>query len=108
MAEPTSNAPQTEYWTGLGGQNWVADDASYDAMLAPVAEAVLDALDPRPGERILDIGAGTGTLSLAVAERVRPKGHVTAVDVSPTMLGRAAERIAAEEAGDTPSPVGSA
>jgi SAM-dependent methyltransferase len=70
-------------------------------MLAPMADAVLACLDPRPGERIVDVGAGTATLALAIADRVRPAGHVTALDVSPTMLGRAAERIIDEGGGDT-------
>ena len=100
MSEPTvhddsPNAERIAWWAGVVGQGWVADEASYDRMLAPVLDALVAHLDPRPGERILDVGAGTGTSTLAVADRVGPDGHVTAADVSTPMLARAAERVAA-------------
>ena len=41
---------------------------------------------------VVDLGAGTGRFSLAAARRF---GQVTAVDVSPAMLGRLRERVAA-------------
>ena len=48
-------------------------------------QALADAL-PEPGTKVLDVGAGTGALSLLAAEL----GHeVTALDLSPGMLGRA-------------------
>lgn len=46
----------------------------------------LDALDLQPGHRVLDIGAGTGYMSLRMAERVGPAGKVFAVDVSAEAL----------------------
>jgi ubiquinone/menaquinone biosynthesis C-methylase UbiE len=48
-------------------------------------QALADAL-PQPGSKVLDVGAGTGALSLLAAEL----GYeVTALDLSPGMLGRA-------------------
>jgi len=55
-------------------------------------QAVLDALDPRPGERVLDLGVGPGLLTAAVAERVGASGAVAGIDVSPDMLAIAAAR----------------
>jgi trans-aconitate 2-methyltransferase len=49
---------------------------------------VLERLAPRPGERILDVGCGTGRLTVAVAERTG--ALVTGVDRSPAMLRQAA------------------
>lgn len=49
---------------------------------------VLDRLDPRDGERILDIGCGTGRLTLALVERA-PGAAVVATDVSPAMVREA-------------------
>jgi ubiquinone/menaquinone biosynthesis C-methylase UbiE len=45
------------------------------------------------------VAAGTGDLSMMVARRVGPNGHVLATDISASMLNRAAQ--AAREAGLT-------
>jgi len=50
-----------------------------------VRTAVLDAAFLSGGERVLDLGAGSGFLSLAMAPRVR---EVVAVDISDAMLER--------------------
>jgi arsenite methyltransferase len=55
-------------------------------------EEVLAALDPRPGERVLDLGVGPGLLAADVAARVGAAGAVCGVDVSEDMLGLAAGR----------------
>jgi 16S rRNA (adenine1518-N6/adenine1519-N6)-dimethyltransferase len=47
------------------------------------AEKVVDAIDPRPADRFLEIGPGPGALTLRLAPRV---GHVTAVDVDEVMI----------------------
>jgi SAM-dependent methyltransferase len=58
-------------------------------------EAVLRALDPRPGERVLDLGVGPGLLAAAVAERVGSAGGVAGIDLSPDMLAIARGRTLA-------------
>lgn len=57
----------------------------------------LDLLDPRPGEIVIDVGAGSGDLSVELAARVAPGGRVFAVDPSAPLLGAA--RAAASAAG---------
>jgi SAM-dependent methyltransferase len=55
-----------------------------------------EVLDPRPGERVLEIGPGTGYYTLDVAERVLPGGRVDILDLQLEMLDhtlrRASER----------------
>ncbi len=51
-------------------------------------------LDLKGDERVLDVACGTGHASLALAARLQ-KGHITAVDLSPGMLGQARKKAAA-------------
>lgn len=53
---------------------------------------VLEILGARPGERILDIGAGTGLMAHELGHMVGPEGHVLGVDLSGAMLALATER----------------
>ena len=52
--------------------------------------------DPRPGEKILDVGCGTGINALAIAKLVAPGGKVVGIDNSEAMLKLARERASAE------------
>ena len=61
--------------------------------MAPILQATLERAQLRQGERVVDIGCGTGASSIALAERVGPSGQVLGVDVSAPMLARAAERL---------------
>jgi demethylmenaquinone methyltransferase/2-methoxy-6-polyprenyl-1,4-benzoquinol methylase len=48
---------------------------------------------PRPGERILDLAAGSGDLAAALARRVRPSGEVWLTDLNRRMLERGRDRL---------------
>jgi SAM-dependent methyltransferase len=47
---------------------------------------LVDKLEPRPGQTILEIGAGTGDLGLQVAERMGREGRVISTDFAPEMV----------------------
>lgn len=55
-------------------------------------EKALDLANLKPGESVLDIGCGTGTLAIAAKQRVGPTGRVYGVDASPEMLARAGKK----------------
>lgn len=55
---------------------------------------LVERLELRAGLRVLDIGSGTGTLALLIAEG-RPDVQVTGIDPDPEMLSRATRKAAA-------------
>src|SRR3954464_5720045 len=56
-----------------------------------------EALAPQPGERILEVGPGTGYYSLPVAEWLGPEGTPEILDIQPELLDHTVGR--AREAG---------
>jgi len=54
---------------------------------------VLDLARVVPGETVLDIGCGTGTLAIAAGRRVGPAGSVFGIDASPEMIARASGKV---------------
>jgi ubiquinone/menaquinone biosynthesis C-methylase UbiE len=69
----------------------VLDDPARDAYQKP--HEVLEALALKEGERIADIGAGSGYFALRFARHVGPAGRVLAVDISPDMVLHLNERL---------------
>lgn len=63
-------------------------DASRDFWLR-VSERTVDLVEPRPGDRVLDVTCGPGWSAIAAAQRVAPDGRVVAVDYAPQMLALA-------------------
>jgi len=53
------------------------------------ADRLAQRLEPRPGEKILDVATGTGAVAVAVGQRLTGAGRVMAVDISDRMLDRA-------------------
>ncbi|MFZ5609493.1 MAG: class I SAM-dependent methyltransferase [Pseudomonadota bacterium] len=93
----TVEPSQAELWAGPLGETWVAKDHIFQAMIAPVGAALLEAATIAPGETVLDVGCGAGATSLALARAVTPGGAVTGLDISPPLL--AAARAAMARAG---------
>ena len=83
------NADQIAYWNGPGGQRWASRQAAQDIVLQPVLDLLIDRAAPKAGERVVDVGCGSGASSFALAAKVVPAGHVLGVDVSGPMLTRA-------------------
>jgi ubiquinone/menaquinone biosynthesis C-methylase UbiE len=52
-------------------------------------EQLVDLAGIEPGDRVLDVGCGTGTLAVAARRRVGETGRVDGVDPSPEMVARA-------------------
>lgn len=57
------------------------------------ADHLVRTLTPSPGDKLLDVAAGTGAVTLAAAQAVAPGGRVTAIDLAEQMLARLEEKI---------------
>lgn len=68
----------------------------YDTLAASEKKFIqtgLDLLDASPGDRILEIGSGTGFALLDIALQVEDTGHAYGVDISPGMIRVAHEKL---------------
>jgi ubiquinone/menaquinone biosynthesis C-methylase UbiE len=59
-------------------------------------EKVIDSVSPHLGNRVADIGCGTGFFSIPISTRLHPEGEVFAIDMDNAMLERLKENIVAE------------
>jgi SAM-dependent methyltransferase len=89
-----ANAAQAEYWNATRGEQWVLHQAALDQRLRAVSEGLLARALMRSGERVIDVGCGTGATTLAIAEQVGAPGAVLAIDISEPMLAVAHRRSA--------------
>ena len=94
LAAEGPNAAQITYWNTSAGPVWVAMHDALDHEIRPLGLAAMDALAPKPGERVIDLGCGCGDTSLELARRVGPAGAVLGADISAPMLGVARRRAA--------------
>lgn len=88
------NDEQAALWNDSVGDAWVRHADHYDATLGPFGREVMDRLELRPGDRVLDVGCGAGHTTLELASRVAP-GEVLGVDLSVAMVDEAVRRAAA-------------
>ena len=89
--------------------------ATYDDVgvpfFQPIAEGLVAELEPRVGERWLDIGCGRGAVLVPAATAVGPTGRVVGIDISAAMVEQA-QRVIADaglvnataEVGDASAP----
>ena len=83
------NADQIAYWNGPAGQRWADRQQAQDILLGPVADILIDRAKLKAGERVIDIGCGSGVTTIAFAQKVGPSGHALGIDISGPMLARA-------------------
>jgi SAM-dependent methyltransferase len=76
-------------------QTWSSGDYGKIAWLTvPLADVLVDAVDPRPGDRVLDVATGTGHVALTAARRF---SDVTGIDYVPALVASARRRAEAEK-----------
>jgi len=97
MADHGKSAPDPgiEDWAGVRGERWLSDVDRFEAMLAPIGEAVFARAGFAPDEHVVDIGCGGGWTTRQIAAAVGPGGTATGLDVSPVLVEEARRRAAA-------------
>jgi SAM-dependent methyltransferase len=98
MADPQASSPnarEVQYWNSAATQPWADWHEPIDRLFAGLTQVALGLAAPKPGERVIDIGCGSGTTVLELARRVGPSGYVLGADISKQSVERARERIAA-------------
>jgi 2-polyprenyl-3-methyl-5-hydroxy-6-metoxy-1,4-benzoquinol methylase len=63
-------------WEASEGEHWATDADGYTRMLAGFGDVVTSAASYRSSERVLDVGCGSGDLTLAAARAVTEAGSV--------------------------------
>ncbi|MBO9543897.1 class I SAM-dependent methyltransferase [Caulobacter sp.] len=86
-----SDRDMAAYWD-RAGRVWVEHQGLLDRLMAPIAEAVVEAAGLVNGEAVLDVGCGSGATTFAAAWRTGPTGRAVGVDISPALVELARRR----------------
>ena len=87
-----SNSDQATYWNSSAGKKWVEFQDELDRLLDRVNDRLLQRSGIESGERVLDIGCGTGATTMSAASLVGESGLTLGVDISKTLLDCAKSR----------------
>lgn len=88
---------QAELWNGPAGRAWVDQQALLDAAFTPIEAWLAEATVRAGARRVLDVGCGTGSTTLAVAGRLGAQGECLGVDISGPMIACARSRASQAE-----------
>ena len=88
-----ANAAQQEYWNTVAGPRWVGLAGFVEKRVQKVNDLLLTRSAIKPGEKVLEVGCGTGAATVPLAEAVGGTGEVVGIDISEPMLAGARERI---------------
>jgi SAM-dependent methyltransferase len=89
-----ANTAQRDYWNTVAGPRWVGLEGFVERRVRAVNDLLLAGSGVKPGERVLEIGCGTGAFTIPLAEAVSEHGEVLGADISAAMLGGARKRLA--------------
>ena len=87
-------ADQRAMWNGPGADAWIGSRDILDAMFHPFEPILVDAVRDDGARSVLDIGCGTGSTTLSIAEALGSAGSVLGLDISEPMVAVAETRAA--------------
>jgi ubiquinone/menaquinone biosynthesis C-methylase UbiE len=85
---------QREFWR-RGAKGWERRQKSLREKSAPVSQWLVDAIDPQPGQHLLDLAAGPGETGFMAAQRLGTEGRLLCTDQALEMI-QVAKRRASE------------
>ncbi|HEU5433145.1 MAG TPA: methyltransferase domain-containing protein, partial [Thermomicrobiales bacterium] len=88
-------ATTRDQWQSVAAA-WDRWTPTLQSWLGPATELMLDLARIGPGDRVLDVAAGTGEPAMTAAKRVGPTGSVLATDIAPNVLAYAGRTAAAQ------------
>jgi SAM-dependent methyltransferase len=92
--EAIANTAQREYWNTVAGPRWVGLEGFVERRVRAVNDLLLARGEAKAGDRVLEIGCGTGAFTVPLAVAVGASGRVLGADISAAMLGGARKRLA--------------
>lgn len=99
MSANHAASDQAKLWNGTAGQAWIEAQEMMDGMFELFERMLVEPIEVDSGARVLDIGCGTGSTTIAAARRVGARGRAIGIDISEPMIAFARDR--ASRAGST-------
>jgi SAM-dependent methyltransferase len=96
VTQPCPNPRQAALWNGQSGQAWIGAQRLLDTMFQPFEDRLLASVQAAGARRVLDVGCGTGSTTLAIARQLGASGQGTGIDISESMIAAARRRARAE------------
>jgi SAM-dependent methyltransferase len=93
MSTPGPRIDSAEYWDEAAA-GWVRRQERLRAYTGPLSRWLAEAIDPQPGQRVLELAAGLGETGMLAAQRLGPEGLLICSDRSEAMLDAARARAA--------------
>jgi SAM-dependent methyltransferase len=87
---------QATLWNGLAGRAWVETQELLEQLFEPFTDLLVKTVCSGSGGRILDVGCGTGSTTLAVARLLGANGRCIGIDISDPMIAAARARAERE------------
>jgi len=92
-----TNHEQTALWNGRAGRAWVDQQQVLDQLFKPLENRLMEEVCAARGHRVLDVGCGTGSTTIAAARLLGATGHCVGVDISQPMIAAARARAIRDE-----------
>src|SRR5689334_25082033 len=91
-ATSKSGDEQATLWNGTAGRAWVEAQDTLDRIFEPFEALLVETVAAKPRARVLDVGCGTGSTTLALKRRLGAACQCVGIDISEPMLESARTR----------------